>query len=103
MSICYLRGKFAIIHKQRAEIRYRHRMRGWTTIESYGNGTEVDDPISKGQKNHPRCVVTMCRRGERNKIVQKTKSPWITGMVISRDSLRKKYNLKAEIREREST
>lgn len=37
--------------------------RGWTTIESYGNGTEVDDPISKGQKDHPRCVVTMCRRG----------------------------------------
>lgn len=62
-NVCYLRGKFAIIREQRDEIRYHHRARGWTTIESYGNGTKVDDPISKGQKDHPRCVVTMCRRG----------------------------------------
>ena len=59
--------KFAVIHEQRTKIRYRHRRtRGWTTIESYGNGMKVVDPVSKGQKDHPcrdnmstrRCGVT---------------------------------------------
>jgi len=59
-SVAYEDGKFAVTREQRFKIKYHHRMRRWTTIESYANGTKMDDPISKGQKDYPRCARTMC-------------------------------------------
>lgn len=56
---------------------------------------KVDDPISKGQKDHPRCVVAMCRRGVTG-LFKKTDLHGLSYAFFER--LRKKYKLEIEIR-----